>query len=46
MANLMEILLRDQLVVRQQKLETALVKLGDSANLRQLLRKLTRRWIA
>ncbi|MCG3162132.1 MAG: RNA polymerase-binding transcription factor DksA [Acidobacteria bacterium] len=39
MANPMEVLLRDQLVVRQQKLETALVKLGDSANLRQLLRE-------
>ncbi len=39
MSNPMEILLRDQLIVRQQKLETALIKFGDSTNLRQLLRE-------
>ncbi|MGE0130602.1 MAG: SpoIIE family protein phosphatase [Blastocatellales bacterium] len=39
MANPMEILLRDQLIVRQQKLETALVSFRGSEHLLQLLRE-------
>ncbi len=37
MANPMEILVRDQLIVRHQKLETALVNFRGSAHLQQLL---------
>lgn len=39
MANPMEILLRDQLVVRQRKLEAALVNFRGSAHLQQLLQE-------
>ncbi len=39
MANPMEILVRDQLVVRHQKLEAALVNFRGSAHLEQLLRE-------
>lgn len=39
MANPMEILVRDQLIVRHQKLEAALVNFRGSAHLQQLLRE-------
>ena len=39
MINQIEVIVRDQLIDRRQKLETALVKFSESGSLRQLLQE-------